>query len=459
MQKIWTILKIVYSYVLFWTFPTPEETFYTIKGNYFTDLGWYNRAIQNFKKALKQSNDLRIHAMIGYCYSQTGGDKEAIEYYRKAQNKTREHSMSFICKRRFLRVKIDMVTLCQLRCIMCHFTNPDFVVDHTSMSDELLQKVASELFPRAHDVTLSSSAEPLLASNLHFALDLCKQYDVPNFHFSTNGIALEKKIIDKIIEVQMPVLTISVDAATKATYESIRPPAKWEHLLSRFDLIRERKRIKKSIFPSLAVTAVLMQRNIREMPDLVRLMKIKGVSHMSFVHIFDLKAPAFEGESLVNNPKLFNDTLTEISTIAAKEKIAITLPPRMPEQTHHTKILKEQDTIAAESIKQNKDQLINNHVAEFINQKNREFLLAVKEKDQHKRRCYFPWYYIHVFPNGTVFPCGFWFEFTPFGSLKTQTFREIWIGDKYHNLRNQILKMNLRETCEKCPMMNMGWQK
>ena len=83
-------------------------------------------------------------------------------------------------------------------------------------------------------------------------------------------------------------------------------------------------------------------------------------------------------------------------------------------------------------------------VAEFLNRKNREFNLAVKPKSRHTRPCYFPWYYIHINPDGTVFPCGCWFEFTTFGDFKTQTFKEIWTGPDYKELRRQLTRLELR---------------
>ena len=97
--------------------------------------------------------------------------------------------MPVIREKRFLRVKLDMVGMCQLKCVMCHFAHPDFVANTTQMGRELLEKVGNDLFPRAHDVVLSSSAEPLLAKELPRALELCREHNVPNFHFSTNGIA------------------------------------------------------------------------------------------------------------------------------------------------------------------------------------------------------------------------------------------------------------------------------
>ena len=74
----------------------------------------------------------------------------------------------------------------------------------------------------SHDVVLSSSSEPLLAPDLPRALELCREHGVPDFHFSTNCLAMTDAIMDKIIDVQMPILTVSCDAATKETFEKIR---------------------------------------------------------------------------------------------------------------------------------------------------------------------------------------------------------------------------------------------
>ena len=370
--------------------------------------------------------------------------------------------MPVIRERRFLRVKLDMVGRCQLRCIMCHFAHPDFKENKTLMDRDLLEKVAADLFPRAHDVVLSSSAEPLMAPELPRALELCKQYGVPNFHFSTNGLSLTQEIVDKTIEVQMPLLTFSIDAATKETFEYIRKPAKWERVISRFDLVNERKKALGSEFPHMSATAVIMRRNIREMPDLVRLMHEKGVTQMNFVHMAVMGGLGIEDETLMNDPALCNQVLAEIKQVADEVGMMVQLPMPIPEN-----LKGEEDAVTdADSRDQGGGQALvpdegelaasSLDVAEYLNGKNREFLLAAKQKQEHSRPCYFPWYYIHVNPDGTVFPCGCWFEFSTFGDFKTQSFEEIWTGEKYRELRRQLVNMELRDVCANCSVANMG---
>lgn len=362
--------------------------------------------------------------------------------------------------RRFLRVKLDMVGRCQLRCVMCHFAHPEFQENPATMGRDLLEKVTAELFPIANDVVLSSSAEPLLAPELPRALELCREYDVPSFHFSTNAINLTRGIMEKVVEVQMPLLTISIDGGTKETFESIRKPMKWEKMMSRFDRVNEIKRELGSEYPAISATTVLMQRTIREMPGLVRIMADKGVTQMNFVHMSVMGGLGIEDETLVNSPKLSNDILAECKQLCDELGIMATFPLPFPErfgadEGHAITDATRSDAGGGNAIEQ-QEEFDTFSVSEFLNHKNKEFLLQVPEKEHHNRRCYFPWFYIHVNPDGTVFPCGSWFEFSTFGDFKTQSFAEIWTGDAYKELRRQHTHMEHRDVCANCTVSNMG---
>jgi len=374
--------------------------------------------------------------------------------------------MPVLRTKRYLRVKLDMVGRCQLRCIMCHFAHPEFQENPATMGRDLLEKVAGEIFPLAHDVVLSSSAEPLLAPELPRALELCREHEVPSFHFSTNGINLTSGIIEKCIEVQMPLLTISIDGGTKETFESIRTPMKWSKMMSRFDRVREIREKHNSKYPMVSATTVLMRRTIREMPQLVRIMGDKGVEQMNFVHMGVIGGLGVEDESLLNEPKLSNEILAECKELCDELGIHSTMPLPFPEnftghidgegQVIDAARADEGGGSAMGAEKEEEVPFDTFSVAEFMNHKNKEFLLAVPEKEHHNRRCYFPWYYIHVNPDGTVFPCGSWFEFSTFGDFKTQSFREIWTGDMFKQLRHEHVHMKHRDVCANCTVANMG---
>jgi radical SAM protein with 4Fe4S-binding SPASM domain len=163
-----------------------------------------------------------------------------------------------------------------------------------------------------------------------------------------------------------------------------------------------------------------------------------------------------EKESLLDEPALCNRTMAEVQRVADALGMQIVMPIPLAEAN----ALAGADVPVADEGGGNA--LVADagssgiSVDEYLNHKNREFLLRVKKKKHHNRPCYFPWYYIHVNPDGTVFPCGSWWEHTSFGDFKTQTFAEIWTGPQFKELRRQLHQMKLRKTCANCAVSNMG---
>jgi tetratricopeptide (TPR) repeat protein len=86
-RKAWIILKVFFAYFIFWTFPTPEEEFYIMKGDYYLQLGWHDRAAKSYRKAEKTSPDGHTDSAIGYRFGQMGRHDEAVQAYRQGTTK------------------------------------------------------------------------------------------------------------------------------------------------------------------------------------------------------------------------------------------------------------------------------------------------------------------------------------------------------------------------------------
>ena len=181
---------------------------------------------------------------------------------------------------------------------------------------------------------------------------------------------------------------------------------------------------------------------------------------MNFVHMAVIGGMGMEQESLLNEPELCNETMAEVQRVADECGMTIVCP--MPLAIENALIddtdVPESDDGGGNALLAAGDALPDTSLSfdEYLNHKNREFLLRVKDKNHHNRPCYFPWYYIHVNPDGTVFPCGSWWEHTVFGDFKTQTFEEIWTSEKFKELRRQLYNFDLRPTCANCAVSNMG---
>ncbi len=92
MRSMWIILKLIWLYVRYWTIGLTDDYFYISKANYLFELGHYDSAIRNYKRALEDSHNLRlrIHDMIDYCYYRLGRSNDGIDYYRYSFEKTND---------------------------------------------------------------------------------------------------------------------------------------------------------------------------------------------------------------------------------------------------------------------------------------------------------------------------------------------------------------------------------
>lgn len=66
-------------------------------------------------------------------------------------------------------------------------------------------------------------------------------------------------------------LHVSVDGATAETYEHIRRGARFDRVIANILKVQRARRLFQSPTPEMILTAVVMRRNVRELPDLVRL--------------------------------------------------------------------------------------------------------------------------------------------------------------------------------------------
>ena len=91
------------------------------------------------------------------------------------------------------------------------------------------------------------------------------------FHILTNGLLLPKYW--KQIKSQIfASLSISLDAATKETYEKIRIGGKWEDLLRVLDLVKQ----NKNKFGFIVLNMTVMRSNYKEIPQFIDLAESCG---------------------------------------------------------------------------------------------------------------------------------------------------------------------------------------
>jgi len=82
-----------------------------------------------------------------------------------------------------------------------------------------------------YSIKLNWRGEPLLHPRLPRFIDYAKKIGVLEVSINTNGLLLTRPLIEKLNDAKLDWLIISIDGATKKTYESIRHGGNFDRLL------------------------------------------------------------------------------------------------------------------------------------------------------------------------------------------------------------------------------------
>jgi len=272
--------------------------------------------------------------------------------------------------------------------------------------------VAEETFTYAKWVQLATAGEPLAAESFREQLEIAKKYSL-KVDLVTNGTLLNSdELIEEILQV-LGCLRVSIDAATKETYESIRIGAKFEQVIEnikRFNYFR--RKIEQNRRPPLHLLYVLMRRNIEELPQFIELAKELEADSINTTHVI-IHQKKMKKESLVYHKELANYYMMVAQKKADELSLHLNNPPLF-------------NTVYDVQGRRSK----NNSKSEF-------------------KRCPFLWKQAYIEWNGDVVPCC-----VPghpvMGNVKERPFTEIWNNEIYQEMRRRLNTDNPFDCCKHC---------
>jgi MoaA/NifB/PqqE/SkfB family radical SAM enzyme len=324
--------------------------------------------------------------------------------------------------RRFLHLEIDIVNRCNLRCIMCfHSLNLSSPSSMVCMTPDQFSTVAQGILPHAYRLTLSLGNEPLMSPHFIPILEIATGYRVAHVNFFTNGLLLDDRKIDAILENAVTQVCISIDGATASTYNSIRRGGDFHRLLSNVEnLIRKRDRNRRDL-PRVRFDMVLMRRNIHEIVELINLAASLGVSQLNFAHLVSFHGLGMEKESLIFEKAASNQWLEKGLARADELGLEVQFHPAPFE-------LGEPDSGAS----------------------NPEAMPYLPTP-----YCPYPFFHVTMGPGCHMLPCPFSHGQPPYGVLSDEvSFEQIWLGPKFMKLRQRILDHDPPGMCRRCAFLS-----
>lgn len=315
-------------------------------------------------------------------------------------------------------LQVEVTGACNLRCHMCLVRyRPALDRREGSLSLEAFRRVVDAL-PDLERVTLQGLGEPLLAPDLLPMVEYATARGI-RVGFNTNATLLTRAWAEQLVRAGLDWIHISLDGGTAATYEGIRDGARFDRVTANIEELMATIRRLHADRPDASLVFVAMQRNVAELPDVVRLAARAGVKRVwvqNLSHSFSDTDPAGE--------------YAEIRGFAEREALWA-------------------ESAAA--------------VAHFDAARNAASTLGVDlrlprleppppERTPGEPGCDWPWRSAFLTHDAHLQPCCMVMgaDRARLGSVKARPFAEVWDDEAYRAFRRALLTDNPPDVCRGC---------
>jgi len=171
--------------------------------------------------------------------------------------------------RPFEALQIEVTSRCNIKCVMCPVTVFADRWPRRDMRWETFEGIAAA-FEHTDWVYLQGWGEPLLHRRIFDMIARAKAAGC-RVGFTTNGSRLTRRTGERLLELDLDLLAVSIAGATAATHEAIRVGSDFAQLtenLRRFLLLRAERR---SAAPKVEVFFLMTRTNLAELPQAVEL--------------------------------------------------------------------------------------------------------------------------------------------------------------------------------------------
>ncbi len=181
---------------------------------------------------------------------------------------------------------LEVTTRCNLHCKMCVRQTSD----HGIISGDLSEAVFERLKPAMagmNEVIISGVGEPLLHPRLESFICAIKS-TLPasgSVGLQTNGTLLTPRKIQELLSVDLDTICISVDAVTSDLLGSIRAGAQFHQLEKALTHLSKAKARSLCAATSVGIEFVLMQNNLRHLPQVLQWAAGLGVDFAIVSHL------------------------------------------------------------------------------------------------------------------------------------------------------------------------------
>jgi MoaA/NifB/PqqE/SkfB family radical SAM enzyme len=345
---------------------------------------------------------------------------------------------------------IEPTTRCNTRCRHCDHYYRAFGSD---MEERVYRKIRDSVLDGVASVDLYGDGEPFLGACFDEMFEDCLRRGI-RINLTSNGILLRQDdLADRVARANVE-LILSVDGASKETFEFARPHVGWEGIL---ETLRCLKRHADAAGPDrkfrMGFNFVGMRNNIADLPDVIRLAAEYGASSVCLLTLacYDSREHV-RSESLHDAPEILTPVVLRSLRVAKELGIFLIIPGSVRE-------LIIEGGAPAKGALRNMTRLARKVWLGVDLVRRRgvyRTLQLVRERRQPGLKanlslCQKPWQDAYFSCDGKVSPCCASREV--FGDLCSQDWRNVWNGHLYQNLRRTVHSWNPTRTCRECALI------
>ena len=301
-----------------------------------------------------------------------------------------------------LTMDIEPTTGCNFRCTMCQVSDPNFKAFNLDI--DIFKKVIDEN-KQLIKIKLQGMGEPFVNKKMFEMIKYANDNGI-TVEFVSNGSLLDEKCIDQIINQDIQTINISIDGATKETFESIRLKSNFEEVINNVKNLSNKLKSTKSKTEFVALCLV-QKKNFNEINQIVTLCKSIGFHQLKFQ--VQLTGWGKQDWIDINKAQDINFSDNDIRNVFLKLK------------------------------NENSD---------------KNFQIDIVEENllNFKKKCNYPFENPYISATGKVLPCCMIADekIVNFGSVKEKKFSDIWNSKDYQNFRKNINNNNLEDYCKNC---------
>jgi MoaA/NifB/PqqE/SkfB family radical SAM enzyme len=357
-------------------------------------------------------------------------------------------------KQRGLTLRLDVINKCNLRCVMCHFSDDAVFKRPTrQLTTTEFEKLFDEIGPSVRNVMLSCGDEPLVSKHLPGILEyLARKHPEVAIEFCTNATLMRAPIRDLIMRTGVARLLFSIDAVSKPLLESIRVGCHYEQVIGNIMALRDLRQCCGVRRPAFVFNFVMMNRNIHEAPAFVRMAQVLGAESIDFRHLVPIGTYFSPDDLLSEEPAKYNYYRQEILEEANRLGVPLYLPP--PFEDAGEWFPPAGDPVVDWSEFERVEPDGPNEALPLVPARVAEPSIAWEgsvAEEFSTTFCNRPFSEIMIRDQNEVLPCP-WHE-KPLGLLSEgKTLAEIFEGEAFQRLRRNMLRPEGDPACANCPI-------